>query len=157
MWTDVVWFLTKLGGYLVYISPPVFGVIVGGYVIKRYWVRRENESILIEYFARELDDLVDETIDYWTIDCKKDDESRQRARILESKIKGAIKNLNAALIEYSKRYCKKVDFIQLMVEVNDACTGGTFETAKRGPEFGRYLTVVNATHRVRWQLFDRRH
>jgi hypothetical protein len=160
MATDIVWFLTKLRDYLMYVSPPVVGVIVGGVVIQRYWISRANESTLIKYLAKELDDLVDETLEYWSLDCsgdkKIDEENRQRARMLEQRIKGAIRNLNAALIRYSRRYCKNVDFTSLMVEVSDACTGDEFETVtKRGPDRGRYLTVVNAAHHVRWQLFAR--
>jgi hypothetical protein len=160
MWISIVWFLTKLGGYAVYISPPIAGVIVGALIIQRYWVSRANESTLIGYLAKQLDDLVDETLEYWSLDWsgdkKIDEENRRRARVLEQRIKGAIKNLTSALIQYSKLYCKNVDFTPLMVEVSDACTGDAFETDdKRGPDRGRYLTIVNAAHRVRWQLFAR--
>jgi hypothetical protein len=156
----MVWLLIKIGDYLIYISPPVAGVIVGALIIQRYWVSRANESTLIAYLTKELTDLVDETLEYWSLDCsgdkKSDEENRQRAKVLEQRIKGDIKNLTASLIQYSKRYCKSADFTLLMAEVSDACTGATFETlAKRGPDPGRYLTVVNAAHRVRWLLFSR--
>ena len=147
--------VNAIWNYVIYVSPPIMGVIFGGLVIQRYWVSRANESTLIEYFAKELADLVDETLEYWSLDCRKDDE-RRKARMLEQRIKGDIKNLNSGLGRYALRYCKKVDFTPLMCAVNDACTGGTFETAKRIPDHQRYLAVVNATHRVRWQLFMRR-
>lgn len=158
--------LEKTWNYLVYISPPTVGaltgVLLGGIMVQRYWVKKSNESLIIEYLAKELSDLVDETLEYWSLDCQdtagKPEENRQQARKLEQKMKGAIKNLHSMLRQYSERYRKRgqADFTSLMAEVNDACTGGDFEGAKRPPDRDRFLVVVNATHRVRWQLLQRR-
>jgi hypothetical protein len=150
--------------YLIYVSPPVVGavsgVLLGGYFVQRYWVRKANESALIEYLSKELHDLVDETLEYWSIDCSgsgaEADRNRQQARKLEQKLKGAIKNLGSVLNHYSARYCPKQDFTPLLVELSDACTGGTFEQAKRPADPHRYLSVINTSHRVRAMLFERR-
>ena len=150
----VVW--AKIGDFLYHIAPAIIGVVLGAFLVQWYWVSRANESALIEYFTEELTDLVDETTEYWSLDCRTSEENRQRARMLEQRIKASIKNLNSSLGQYSRRYCKKVDFTSLMGEVNDACTGGTFETAKRAPDPARFSSVVNATHRIRWQLLQRR-
>ncbi len=152
--------LRAFGNYLVYLSPSVVGVFVGGMFVQRYWISKANESAIIEYLTKELTDLVDETLEYWSLDCsgetKEAKENRKQAKKLEQKIKGAIKNANSLLVQYSKRYCKKVDFSSIMGEVNDACTGGKFEVVDRGPDTDRFLSVVNATHRVRWELLSRR-
>jgi len=156
--------LKAIGGYLVYISPPIFGsicgVIVGGYIIQRYWIRKANESVLIDYLTKELGDLVDETLEYWSLDCSGTgagpDEARKQARKLEPKIKAAIKNLGSVLRYYSDRYCCDIDFSQSMVEISDACTGGQFEVVKRSADSHRFLSVVNATTRIRSMLIGRR-
>ena len=152
--------LMVIRNYLIYWSPSVVGVLVGGFIIQRYWVRKANESALIEYLTKELSDLVDETLDYWSLDCsgtdKLGDQNRQQARKLEQKIKGAIKNLNSVLRQYSERYCKNINFTDLMAEVSESCTGGKFEVKKRPADPERYLHIVNATHRVRSKLFERR-
>ena len=153
-------FLKAIRDFSYHVSPPVVGVILGGMIVQRYWVRKANEGAMIEYLSDELSDLVDETLEYWSLDCSgtgaRTDKFRQEARKLEPKIKGAIKNLSSVLMQYSKRYCKKNDFTILMVEVTDACTGGQFEVAKRPADPHRFLSVVNTTHRVRSQLFERR-
>jgi hypothetical protein len=77
---------------------------------------------------------------------------RDRARLLEQKIKGAIQSLTSDLRYYSGRYRKKTNFPPLMVEVADACTGGQFESANKTAEASRYLTVVNAINRVKSEL-----
>jgi hypothetical protein len=152
--------LTGIGKFLYHVSPSLVGVIAGGVFVQWYWVSRANESTLINYFSEELTDLTDETLEYWSLeykgDTKKDDESRQRAKVLEQRIKGSIKNLNSALGQYSRKYCNKTNFQPLVQEVQDACTGGTFEEATREADHSRYLSVVNTTHRLRWKLFERR-
>lgn len=59
--------------YLIYVLPQIVGaivgVIIGGIIVQRYWVRKANEAALIEYLITELTDLVDETLDYWSLDC----------------------------------------------------------------------------------------
>jgi hypothetical protein len=156
--------LDRLRDYVIYVSPQLVGVIVGGLLIQRYWVQKANESSVIEYLTKELSDLVDETLEYWSIDCSTGDgvaERRREARRLEAKMKGAIHNINSVLGHYANRYCsrsyrKKVDFSALMAEVNNACTGGTFEVAKRPADASRGWAVVNTIHKVKSQLLERR-
>ncbi|HEY5910060.1 MAG TPA: hypothetical protein VJA21_05590 [Verrucomicrobiae bacterium] len=122
--------------FLYYIAPQVLAVILGGLIFQRYWVARTNESALIDHLAKELDELRNDCLQYWNLDLKTK-ENRPSGRILEQKIKGGIRNLNSDLRKYSERYCKKAKFDPLMVEVTDACTGGTFEGANRAPDPGR--------------------
>ena len=147
--------LSGILGFLYYIAPQVLGVILGGWIFQRYWVARTNESALIDHLAKELDELRNDCLHYWNLDLKTK-ENRAEGRILEQKIKGGIRNLNSELRKYSERYCKRTNFEPLMMEVADACTGGTFEGANRPPDLGRYLTVVNTIHHVRWELMKRK-
>jgi len=140
--------------FLYHIAPQILGVILGGFLFQLYWVRRANESNLIDHLTKALDELRNDSLEYWNLDLR-EEKNLSRGRILEQKMKGAIRNLNSELRMYAERYCKKVKFEPLMVEVSDACTGGTFETASRGPDTGRYLMVVNIIHRVRWELIGR--
>lgn len=149
-------------------APPVAGAIVGAlisgaitrWVVQRHWVRRTSESALIDSLMRDLDAVVEKTLEYWSLDyrgdTKKDRETCEKARGLAAQIKAAIYKLQVALRQYSERYCRHVDFVGLMGEVQDACTNGDFDSARRGPDHGRYKIVVNATTRVRSALFERR-
>ena len=153
-------FWAGLGDYLRHVSPALLGVLLGGFIVQRYWIRRANEAAFIEYLSRELSDLVDETIEYWSLDCQAKTEdyqsNRRTSRKLEQKIKASIKNLNSLLLNYAERYCKKIAFTPLMEEVLHACTSGKFETLARAADTDRFLMVINATHRVRMKLLERK-
>jgi hypothetical protein len=144
---------SSIGDFLYHISPALVTVVVGGFILQRFFVSRANEAALIDYFMKELDSLRADSLEYWNLDCKAGGpECREKAAILEQKMKGAIKSLSKELNQYSKHYRKKIDFVALMVEVSDACTGGEFESIKRTRDRGRYLMVVNAIHRVKAEL-----
>lgn len=150
------------------VVPPVIGGVVGavisglvtGLLVQRHWLKRTSESSLIDNLTKDLDALVEKTLEYWSLDyrgeTKKDKETCAKARALAAQIKAAIRKLQSSLRGYSERYCRKVDFVVLMAEVQDACTNGEFDAAKRGPDYDRYKTVTNATTRVRTVLFQRR-
>lgn len=157
------WTLTALnavGNFAYHVSPAVAGVIVGGWIIQRYWVKKSNEAAIVDYIVRELSDLVDDTLLYWSIDCSgtgtKADADRKQATQLAAQIKAASHNLNAVLRSYCNRYCARDSFDTLWSEVHDACTGGEFEVAKRPADPHRYSRVVSSTHRIRWRLYERR-
>ncbi len=148
------------------IGPPVAGAIAGGLItgllVQRHWAKRSSESLLIDTLVKDLDALVEKTLEYWSLDyhsdTKKDKETSEKARGLAAKIKAGLKKLRLAVGEYCERYCKKKKdgFIALVGELHDACTNGAFDAAKRGPDHDRYLTVVNAANRLRSALFERR-
>jgi len=150
------------------VVPALVGAVVGailsacltGFLVQRHWASRASESVLIDGHTKDLDTLVKMTLDYWSLDysgeTKRHKENGEKARALATKIKASIKLLVYALRDYSDRYCKNVDFTRLMSDVQDACTNGAFDAAKRGPDWDRYVIVVNATNRVRSALFVRR-
>lgn len=145
--------LEKLGGFLYHISPQLVAVILGGLIIQKFFVSRANEAALIDYLMKELDSLRSDALEYWNLDCKNGGvECKEKALVLEQKLKGGIKSLTSELGQYSRRYRKKADFRILMVEVSDACTGGNFECAKRTRDRQRYLMVVNTINRVKSEL-----
>lgn len=146
-WDDV-W------AFLRFVSPQVIGVLIAGLIFQRYFVARSNECAFIDYLVKELDALRNDAVEYWSLEVNV--KNREKARLLEAKVKGAIKSLNSELRSYSQRYDQKSDFTSLMAEVSDACTGGEFEAAARNPDTGRYLSVVNSLHRVKWSLIRRK-
>ena len=140
--------------FLRYVSPSVIAVILGGFIFQQYFVARANECSFIDYLITGLDELRSDVFEYWSLDVNA--KNRNQARFLEAKIKGAIKSLTSELRSYSQRYCSRTDFGPLMIEVSDACTGGQFEVAERSADSGRYLSVVNSLHRVKYELMRRK-
>jgi hypothetical protein len=145
-------FWAKVGDFVYHVSPALTTVILGGLIVQKFFVSRANEASLIDYLMKELDTLRSDALEYWSLDCKNGGaECKDKAYVLEQKIKGAIKSLSSDLEHYSKRYQKK-EFTALMVEVSDACTGGDFESKKRVRDRQRYLVVVNSINRVKAEL-----
>jgi len=143
---------------LVRVMGPTFvTVFLGALIIQRYFVSRSNQASFIDLMVRELDGLRDDSLEYWTLHSDSED-GKNREAILAQKIKGAIKCLSADMHYFCDRYCKgdksKVD--ELLMEISDACTGGTFESSPKPTDSGRYLLVVNAINRTRSELFKRK-
>ena len=151
---DGLWaLLAKLPTFLYHIAPALTTVLLGGVIVQKFFVSRANEASLIDYLMKELDALRSDALEYWNLDCKNGGaECKDKAQLLEQKIKGGIKSLSCDLEHYAKRYRKKTNFVTLMVEVSDACTGGDFESNKRTKDRQRYLMVVNTINRVKTEL-----
>lgn len=138
-------------------GPTLVTVLLGALVIQRYFVSRSNQAAFIDLMVRELDGLRDDSLEYWTLHADSED-GKNKETILAQKIKGAIRCLSADMHYFCDRYCKgeksKVD--ELLMEISDACTGGTFESSPKPTDNGRYLLVVNAINRTRSELFKRK-
>lgn len=147
--------MSKVLDFLYHISPDICAVILGGILVQWFFIRRANEAELIDFLIKELDELRSDALEYWNLDCGKEHE-KGRARVLEQKIKGAIKVLSSDLTYYAKRYHKKWEHDKLLVEVNDACTGGGFEVASRASEPNRYIMVINTINRIKSELMRRK-
>ena len=154
---------SEIVSFLYHVSPALVMVVLGSFILQRFFISRSNEAAYIDFLFKELDELRADTLEYWNIDCTKGDKDQKtdktdRTRILEQKIKGMIKSLTGELQYYCNRYCKKrkEDFTGLMVEVSDACTGGQFESEKKTRDCGRYLIVVNSINRVKSELIRRK-
>ncbi|HEV7301821.1 MAG TPA: hypothetical protein VGN72_20970 [Tepidisphaeraceae bacterium] len=161
-WSIVWWLLNSIEAFAWHVAPVVTGVVLGGILVQRYWVRKSNEASLIQYLTDQIHRLVDETLEYWSIDCSKGvtgvAENRIEAKKLAQKVKSTSQNLNGALSMYSAKYAakKSPEYIQLMADLHDACTNGNFEVEIRGADYHRFLHVVNAAHKLRFELNNRK-
>jgi len=141
-------------------GPTLVTVLLGALVIQRYFVSRSNQAAFIDLMVRELDNLRDDSLEYWTLHAVAANAKGREAReaFLAHKIKGAVKCLSADMNYFCDRYCKadKAKVAQLLMEISDACTGGTFESIHSPADSGRYFVVVNAINRARSELFQRK-
>ena len=151
--SKAVW--TSLSGFLYHISPALVTLVIGSFVLQRFFISRSNEAAFIDNLLDRLETLKEDAIEYWATDLAIEGEARA-AKALEPRIKGAIKSLAGDLAYYSQRYTKGEDFLSLLAELADACTGGNFESAARKPDSGRYIYVVNGANRVRTALLRRK-
>lgn len=147
--------LHPVARFLYHVSPALVTVVLGALIVQRFFVSRANEAALIDTIETDLDQLRADALEYWNLE-PTTKRKRDRASVLEQKIKGATKSLNSDLKYYAHRYNSKTDFEALMMEVSDACTGGSFESATRTIEAGRYITIVNTVSRIKSELRRRK-
>lgn len=140
-----------------HILPALVTVGLGAFVVQKFFTSRANEASLIDLLVERLDSIQSDSIEYWTLPTGSGDENRKQ-QILAQKIKGSIKSIDSEIRFFCERYCpeKKDDVANLVAEISDACTGGSFETTDRQVEPSRYLFVVNSIHRLRSELFKRK-
>jgi hypothetical protein len=148
-------YLEPLGRFLYHVAPALVTVLLGSFIVQRFFLSRTNEAHFIDSLISRLSDLQEDVLEYWNND-RRDSEKKERSNVLEQKIKGGIKGLAADFGYYSRRYSGKSEFIDPLVDLTDACTGGDFESQARKPDTTRYIFVVNAVNKLRSKLLRRK-
>ena len=136
------------------VGPPLITILLGGFILQRFFVSKANQSAFIDLLDNELCDLRSDCLEYWAL-LAKSSEEKQRAQLLAQKIKGGIKSIGVNIRHYSNRYCKNKynAFNELVVELSDACTGGDFESSRRKPDNSRPMVIINTISHIRAELF----
>jgi len=149
--------LEQIGKFLYYIAPALVAVGLGTYLVQKFFVSRANEATLIDLLLRDFEALRSDSLEYWNL-TSDGAENDKRQKILEQKMKGAIRGISADIQYYCDRYCiyKKADWASLMEKVADACTGGEFESLNKQVDAKRYLLIVNAISSIKSELFRRK-
>jgi len=147
LWTQ---FALWIGPFLYHVSPALVTVALGAFAVQRFFVRKSNESALIDTYLEALESIASDALEYWNTDATA--KNQKECRRLEQRLVGNIRTLAVDLERYAARYCKKKKFAALMVEITDACTGGAFQTANRVADTGRYMLVLNSINRVKTEL-----
>jgi len=160
---DIPWDKCALygGKFIKYIFPlllpSAFSVGIGAYLVQRFFIRRSNESQFIDRLTQSLKEVSGLSLDYWHLKPKDEDEKRTRHMIAQ-KLKGDLRALSADVKYYCCRYCsKEEDSINgMLLELHDACTGGSFESHDQSADESRYLVVVNTANRLRSHFYKRK-
>lgn len=108
---------------------------------------------MIDGLVERLEALRHDSLEYWATD-QGDAASKNNVKLLAQKMKSSIHCLGADLNYYQKRYKEKArgDWVAMLADIADACTGGAFESANRGPEDARCLTTANVISKLRSEL-----
>lgn len=139
--------------FLKAIAPSLITVLLGAFVVQKFFVSRANEAALVDFLIKELEELRNDALEYWNLvaDSKED---RERQAMVAQKIKGNLKALSADLRFYCERYSRKHEahFSKLVTNLHDTCTGGDFESQRKKPDSQRYIIVVNAINGIKSDL-----
>lgn len=148
-------YLEQLLKLLWHILPALITVILGAFVLQKYFVRKANASIFVDSILKELEGLRKDTLNYWNED---DGADHKKFDILAQSIKGAIKVIGSDISHFCDKYeedkALKDQFNNLLVKLSDAATGGDFESPNRKRESGRYLVIVNAINDLKSELLQ---
>ena len=139
------------------IAPSLVTVLLGAFIVQRFFVSRANEAALIDFLIEELDKLRDDALEYWNLagDTK---ENKQRQILLTQKIKGNLRALASDFGYFCDRYClkDKSTITKLLTNLHDSCTGGEFESSKKKADPHRYIIIVNTINDVKSAVFRRK-
>lgn len=144
--------------FLHHIAPALISVVVGAWIVQRFFVSKSNEAALIDWLIRELETLQDLALEYWSSDSQAKRQADEPA-LLAQKVKGRIRCISGNIRYYCDRYGGGNDsmFSQRLMDVSDACTGGQFESVRATQsDPSRYLLIVNAITQLRSDLWQRK-
>ena len=134
-----------------HIAPSIVTVVVGGLLLQRFFVRKANQAALIDALVKQMDQIQQDSLEYWNLDAAVES-NWARSSLLEQKIKGLLRALNADVDYFINKHGGAVLFNKLMVILHDGCSGGDFESKSRKIEATRYLMVVNAVSNLKSAL-----
>lgn len=136
-----------------HIAPSLVTVIIGGLLLQRFFVGKANQAALIDALVKQMDQIQTDALEYWNLDIAVE-ANRPRTSVLEQKIKGLLRALNADIDFFVSRYGKqnRVLFRRLLEDVHIKCSGGDFESKDRKIEPTQFLLIVNAVSNLKSAL-----
>jgi len=155
--------------------PPLTTVLVGGFLIQRFFVGRANQAAFVDHIVGELGELRSDALDYWAKPLTPD--TRDIVKQLEVRIKGRVHSLVSDLnfFRNSRRpfhrrawrwMLKKLstrlqepnindegpDYVVAMLDVYETCTDGDFETDGHQASPEKYFQICSAISAVKSEL-----
>ena len=133
-------------------------VLVGGFFLQRYFVKRANESALIDSIMRTLDEVREDSLQYWFSDSAG---KNANPKLLAQRIKGNLKTVYSMILIYSDRYFlkHKEELETSFIKIFELTTSGNFESEKsekREAKPDDYIRITNATNEIRKLLLHRK-
>lgn len=138
--------------FLWHISPALTAVVLGSLLINRFFVRKANLANLVDTTCRTLDKIQQDCAEYWSQDYNKKDPRGMNA--LECRIKANLVRINGQVLLLGSKYSITLqNYPQLILELQDCCTGGNFESTLRTADKRRYFQIVNVVNRLSAELY----
>jgi hypothetical protein len=126
-------------------------VLLGWFLLSWFFVRKADLTALIERACDGLDRLNKDCAKYWLSEAVELKESDRL--LLEAKIKTGVLAVTSCAIHIRGEYMILSDGIRkTILNLQDTCTGGSFETAERHRDCHRYMKIVNIVHRLQREL-----
>jgi len=132
-----------VGAFVWHVLPAVTGVLVGGLLINRFFVRKANVAGVVDRACDRLDELKDLCADYWTSESIPGNSKTND--ILETKIKASVLQINALVGILAEKYGPVPGRVkELILHLQDQCTGGNFESLQRKSDKQQFMRIARA-------------
>lgn len=130
-------------------------VLVGGFFLQKYFVKRANESALIDSIMRTLDEIREDSLQYWFSDSAG---KNANPKLLAQRIKGNLRTVYSMIQIYSDRYFSKhkEELETFVSKIFELTTSGNFESEKRESKPDNYIRITNTTNEIRKLLLHRK-
>lgn len=139
--------------WLKLIAPPLLTVGVGGYLLNRFFVGRATLAAVIERVCNVLDELRDDCASYWSVDYPKAQDKIPEQFVLETKIKAEVLQISALVHLIAEKRNDVPDVLRLhLIDLQDYCTGGDFESKQRRAEKERYMRIMTCINSIAVEL-----
>jgi hypothetical protein len=133
--------------FLYYVSPALTAVIFGGIVVNHFFVRKANLGGLVDRVCNCLDCLSNDCAEYWSVDFST--EKQHNLAVLEARIKAQVLQINAMVLLINQKYGNVSSATRgLILDLQDACTGGDFESRQRKADIHRYMRAFSVIGRI---------
>ena len=140
-----------LGKVVWHVLPVIVAAVLGGIVINRFFVRKSNVAALVDRACNRLDELRQINAKYWIHNY-----STRRAKDLEeieARIKSEILHIQSLIRVIKNKYGHIPDCMdQKVLNLQDVCTGGDFESKSRKADKKRYMRIVRTINALSVEL-----
>jgi len=130
-----------------------FVSVMLGLLIRDRWAKaKETKSKLIGLIIEGLDNILSDTFDYWSE--KPNRRTATKLNMLGARLKSRLQSLGGEVERLLKKYheADHSHCMDLMAHLTDAATGGSFETADRQADPGRYTNTRKVADKLRAKL-----
>lgn len=136
-------------GWIWHLLPAVVALGIGGFWLNRFFVRKANLASLVDRSCNSIENLVKKCAEYWTSDYSAADSSK--SALLEAEIKATILHINTLVKLIAKKYARrkiKDDTCKLILDLQNHCTGGQFETRRRTADMIRIVKIISVANKL---------
>lgn len=134
--------------FIYHISPSLIIVFGGSYYFNKFFIRKNNIAGILDSLKNETKEVLNLSINYWSQEKVNTDSSLNQLRSKELEIKQKLQSINVDLISLEIKYKLKLkNSKDLLTELVDGCTGGTFEQATRDIDLTRCDMIIKRSFR----------
>lgn len=136
-------------GWIWHLLPAVVAIGIGGFWLNRFFVRKANLASLVDRSCNSIEGLVKKCAEYWTSNYSV--EEATKSALLEAEIKATVLHINTLVNLIAKKYARSKiteETCKLILDLQNHCTGGLFETQRRKSDRIRMVRIISVANKL---------